>query len=154
MPPDKRTGPQVTQPEARPNSSTLAGKAKASVTEALHAYWLAESDRNDMWQRRLLAAGRRGYACGRADGYAGGWAAAENDMAASWRAAVEPIAHPERGANRRLLAAIAGERRDQAEHERAFVARAYNTRADLRTDVQRAAVFCYPPPAPRKASAV
>jgi hypothetical protein len=106
-----------------------------------------------MWQRRLLAAGRHGYVCGRTDGYAEGWVAAEDDMAASYRAAVEPIAHPERGAARRLQAAIAGERRDQAEHERSFVARAHSTRVGLRTDVQRAAVLCYPPPGRRKAGA-
>jgi hypothetical protein len=121
--------------------------------QAVAQYWLAESDRTDMWERRILAAGRRGYDYGLADGYAKGWSAAEADMAASWRAATEPIAHPGRGADRRIQAAIAGERRGQAEHERAFVARAYNTRADQRTDAQQAAVFVYPPPARRKATA-
>jgi hypothetical protein len=104
-----------------------------------------------MWLRRLLGAEQDGYNRGRADGYAEGWTAAEDDMAASWRALAEPVAHPGRGADRRIQAAIAGEHRDQAEHERAFIARAYNTPAGQRTDIQRAAVLVYPPQPRRKA---
>jgi hypothetical protein len=99
------------------------------------------------------AIGEAAYRGGVTDGWQQGWMAAEADMAASWRAAVEPIAHPEREADRRLQAAIAGERRDQAEHERAFVARAYNTDERDRTDAQRAAVLVYPPPSNLRRSA-
>jgi hypothetical protein len=129
----------------------------AAFRDAVHAYVLAESGRHDTWLRRLLAAERSGYDSGRADGRTEGWAAAEADMAAAWHAVAYPVAQPEAHARevagRCLRAAEAGERRDAAEHERAFVARAYNTRADQRTDVQAAAVQLYPPPSGRKARA-
>jgi hypothetical protein len=86
------------------------------------------------------------------DGFRAGWEAgaghgrreAEEEMAAAWRSFAHPIAHPEAGASQRIRAAEAGERRDAAEHERAFAARARNTPDYLRTDVQKAAVHLYP----------
>lgn len=97
-------------------------------------------------ERALRQVAESAYRGGRADGWRDGYCQAEADMAALWRAVTEPIVHPERRAAQRLQAAVAGERRDQAEHERAFVARAYNTAARERTDTQRATVLLYPPP--------
>jgi hypothetical protein len=65
-------------------------------------------------------------------------------MAASWAAVTETVVHPERGAARRVRAAEAGQRRDAARHERAFVNRARNTPDRGRNDVQRATVRLYP----------
>jgi hypothetical protein len=92
------------------------------------------------------AAWRDGYTLGAEHGRAAGYAAAEADMAASWREIAEPIAHPERYAAQRIRAAIAAERRDAAEHERSFAARARNTPEHSRTDPQRATVYLCPPP--------
>jgi hypothetical protein len=114
---------------------------------AVREWWLAESGRADLELARRLGAWREGYAAGRADGYAEGHADAEESMAASWRAGAYPLAQPD--AHRRevaarcLRAAEAGCRRDAAEHERTFVARAWNTRADQRTDVQAGTVRLY-----------
>jgi hypothetical protein len=123
----------------------------------VQAFWLTESDRADMWQRRILAAELRGCERGRADGYAEGQADAEASMAASWRAAAYPLAQPDayrrEVAVRCVRAAEAGCRRDASEHERSFTARAHNTPAGQRSDVQSATVRLYPKPSGRKASA-
>jgi hypothetical protein len=66
------------------------------------------------------------------------------EYAADWRSMTETVVHPERGAGRRVRAGEAGCRRDAADHERAFVARAHNTSDRDRTDVQRATVRLYP----------
>jgi hypothetical protein len=115
----------------------------AEVTRQRDAMLRADDPLADAARRQVAEAA---YCGGLADGIREGWAQSEADLAASWRAVTEPVAHPERGAARRIQAARAGERRDQAEHERAFVARAYNTAGRDRTDVQRATVRLYPPP--------
>jgi hypothetical protein len=97
-----------------------------------------------------LDAWRDGYRVGTEHGRAAGRAEAEAGMAASWREITEPVAHPERYEAQRLRAAIAGERRDAGEHERAFVARAYNTSPAGRAGPQAAAVYIYPPPGARQ----
>lgn len=111
---------------------------------------LALSDERDMWEARELATGRRalreGLADGWRDGFAAGYQQAEIDMAADWARLTEPVAHPGRAAQRRIQAALAGERRDAVEHERRFVARAWNTHRRDRTLVQRSATRLYPPP--------
>ncbi len=76
--------------------------------------------------------------------YRAGYDQAEADMAASWARNAERVVHPERAAERRLRAAEAGCRRDAADHERAFIARAHNTADRDRTDAQRATVHLYP----------
>lgn len=97
--------------------------------------------------------GEAAYAGGWADGWLEGYAQAGADQAAEWRRIAHPIAQPEayerESAARRVLAAEAGERRDQAEHERAFVATTFNTPHHQRTDVQLATVQMYPPSARR-----
>lgn len=99
---------------------------------------------------RMLWNWRLGYAAGRDDGWRDGYAQAEADMAASWHRAMYPAARPEahrrESAARRLAAAEAGCRRDAADHERAFVARAYATPARMRSEPEQAAVQLYPPP--------
>jgi hypothetical protein len=116
--------------------------------------WL--SDERDRLAAALAAAEKRAYARGRDDGarpaeaWHLGWEAAEEDMARSWRALARPIAHPAQVAEERIRAAIAGERSDALEFERAFVAKAYNTRARDRSDAQAAAVLAYPPPEPKR----
>jgi hypothetical protein len=137
-------GSRLTADQVRPRSAQVTRPGSHGLPRA--ADLLAESDRHDMWLRRLLDAERRGYARGHEAGFAAGWAASEADLAASWHALTEPVAHPERVTGRRIQAALAGERRDAAEHERAFVARAYNTAPQDRTAVQRAAALVYPPP--------
>jgi hypothetical protein len=120
-------------------------------THDIGGYWhdvtstVAVSDLLDINLRLRQAAWRDGYAVGAEHGRATGRAEAEADMAASWREIAEPIAHPERFTAQRILAAIAGERRDAAEHERAFAARARNTPEHSRTIPQAAAVYIYPP---------
>jgi hypothetical protein len=130
-----------------------------SVSEAVPlaqavADLIERSDERQLYLDRILAAGLRGYHRGHADGYLAGYEAAEADMAAAWHDVAYPVAHPEayrrEAAARGLRAAEAGERRDAAEHERAFVARAWNTPAHLRTDVQKATVLSYPPPRLRR----
>jgi hypothetical protein len=97
--------------------------------------------------------GEAAYQGGWADGWREGYAQAEVDEAAEWHCIAHPIAQPEsyerESAARRLRAAEAGGRRDLAEHERVFVARAFNILDHQRTDVQRATVQVYPPPARR-----
>jgi hypothetical protein len=123
----------------------------------MQAALLALSDERDAAVRRQLLLEQRAFERGRLAGYSDGYTAAERDMAAAWRAMTYPIVHRE--AHRRataarcLSAAEAGSRRDAAEHERAFVARAYSTRPDQRTVVQCATVLAYPPPAGKTAGA-
>lgn len=98
------------------------------------------ADTPDYW-RSLFADGHQAdieaaYRQGQAD------LAAE--YAADWASMTEAIVHPERGADRRVRAAEAGQRRDASDHERTFVARAHNTADRDRTDVQRATVRLYP----------
>lgn len=109
----------------------------------LAALLKADDPLTDAARRQVAEAA---YAGGRADGFREGYAQSEADNAAAWHAVTEPIAHPERGAARRIQAAVAGERRGAGEHERAFVARAYNTADRDRTDAQRGTVHLYPPP--------
>jgi hypothetical protein len=111
----------------------LSDALDAARDEAL-AMW------HDVWRAREAMAGD--YERGWAEGYA----QAEADMAASWKAITEPIARPERQLGRRLYAARTGGRDDAREHERAFVARAYATHPRDRSPAQRGAVYLYPPP--------
>ena len=145
---DRRTGPQVTQPEARHNADFATDTAKISaggnaVPDV--AGLLAHSDLLDTTLRLKLATWHDGYQLGHDHGRTIGRVEAEADMAASWRELAGPIAHPERFTAQRIRAAVAGGRRDAAEHERAFVARAYNTPDYLRTGPQRGTVLIYPP---------
>jgi hypothetical protein len=55
------------------------------------------SAERDMWLRRELAAGRRGYERGRRDGYAEGYAEAERDMERRWREFARPMARQLQG---------------------------------------------------------
>lgn len=107
--------------------------------------------------RQIAAAA---YAGGLGDGYRDGYVRAEADQIAAWSVmrrrlhnAAATVLDPDgwereqvREAARRVRAAEAAEKRDQAEHERAFVARAYATAAHLRTEVQQAAILLYPSP--------
>jgi hypothetical protein len=115
----------------------------AEVTRQRGAMLRADDPLTDAARRQVAEAAYEG---GRVDGFREGYAQSEADTAAAWHAMTEPIAHPERGAARRIQAAVAGERRGAAEHERAFVARAYNTADRDRTDAQRGTVHIYPPP--------
>jgi hypothetical protein len=123
--------------------------AAAPARDRMQAALLALSDERTAALRRLLAAEQLAAERGRAEGFAAGYAAAERDREADWRAFARPIAHPD--AYRRDLAARclrlaeAGARRDAADHERAFVARAYATAPADRTDAQAAAVLVYAP---------
>jgi hypothetical protein len=89
----------------------------------------------------------RAYADGRSD------EAADNERA--WRinagmivAQLDPASAAARElADRHVRAAEAGCRRDAAEHERSFAARAYATPDHARTPAQRATVYLYPPAA-------
>jgi hypothetical protein len=108
------------------------------------AYVLAHSGEADRWHAHAGAMWRDGYRAGWEAGADHGRREAEQEQAAAWRSFARPIAHPEVGAAQRIQAAIAGERRDAADHERAFVARARNTPPHMRTDVQKAAVHLYP----------
>jgi len=125
--------------------------AAPRLIHALHgrrlppAVFLALSDERDTWTRRLDQAERRGWRRGKLAGFDDGYQQCLKDQAEQWRRITEPIVHPERGANRRLQAALSGERRDQADHERSFVARAYNTPSNRRTDPERGTVRMYPP---------
>jgi hypothetical protein len=116
---------------------------------------LALSGERDLWLRRELAAERRGYARGWDDGHRAGYEQAEADREDAWCHVMRRYApgYERERADRALRAAEAGCRRDAAEHERTFVARAYNTPAWQRTDVQRATVQAYPPPAGRAGAA-
>lgn len=122
----------------------------AEVTAQRDALLRADDPLSEKILRHVAVAAYEG---GRADGWQEGYRQAEAAEAAAWRALTEPIAHPERAASRRLNAALAGEHRDQAEHERSFVARAYNTPEPDRTQVQRATVRLYPPPSDLRRSA-
>ena len=97
------------------------------------------SDERDMWQRHSQAAWQRGHR----DGWRAGYAQAEADMAAAWETLTEPIAHPERGTARRIQAALAGERQDQAGHEHRFTVTAHGTPPRDRTVVQAATDALY-----------
>lgn len=114
--------------------------------DRMQAALLALSAERDAALRRQLEAERRAYERGRADeheaAFAAGWAACEADLAAVLRGAVR---RPEEGWQQRVQAAEAGCRRDAAEHERAFVARAYATAPADRTPPQAATVQAYPP---------
>lgn len=120
------------------------------ATDGARRSLLDRSDERDGWIRRVLASWREGFRAGHAVGWQDGYDAAEADMAASWHSAVYPAARPEahrrESAARRLAAAEAGCRRDAADHERAFVARAYATPARMRSEPEQAAVQLYPPP--------
>lgn len=119
----------------------------------------ALSDERDLWLRRVLDAERRGYARGREAGFGEGYRQAEADQAEQHKvtqrlihAAIAPTLDSQGWAReqaadaaRRVRAAEAAERRDAAERERVFVAKAYNTRADQRTPAQAATVQAYPP---------
>ena len=114
-----------------------------TLSEAWRALELAEA--------AAIERERQAHQRGRGTGYGEGWRASEASMAAAWHAMAHPVAYPvehaREAAARCLRAAEAGARQDAADHERAFVARAYNTRPDQRTDPQAAAVLLYPPPA-------
>ena len=104
------------------------------------------SDERDLWLRRVLDAERsglrRGIAAGRALGYADALAELESD----WQSVARPVAYPEETAARRVRAAEANCRRDAGQQERSFVARAYATRQEQRTEAQQGTVRMYPPP--------
>jgi hypothetical protein len=103
------------------------------------------------YERKLDAAWRDGFRAGRQVGQDEGYAQAEADMAAAWHEFARPVARPEAHrrevADRAVRLAEASSRRDSAEHERSFVARAFATPAHMRTDVQKATVQSCPPPA-------
>jgi hypothetical protein len=100
-----------------------------------------------MWLRRILAAEQAAYSRGHRAGYDDGYAQAVADMD-EWLAesarilhgAVSSVVNPEKHVRRVLAAAESAERRDAAERERAFTARACATPAHLRSDAQQAAV--------------
>lgn len=136
---------------AREGPGPLGSGSPTMSTHDIGGYWhdvastVAVSDPLDISLRSWEATWRDGFIAGTLHGRTLGYAEAEADMAASWREIAEPIAHPERYEAQRIRAAIAGERRDAAEHERAFAARARNTPEHSRTHPQRAAVYIYPP---------
>ncbi len=139
------TAPTLARPPAaeiqRLRAEVAAARREIATLRAIVA---APDPTSDLaYWRALFADGHRAD-CEAA--WRDGYAQAGQDEAALWRQAVEPVAYPERGASRRMTTAISGERRDRAEHERAFVARAYNTPDRDRTDAQRATVRLYRPP--------
>lgn len=133
------TAPRLASPvqelaRLRAENDRLRALIVASDPATEPGYWLALF--RDGHRADIDAA----YRQGRAD--------LEAEYAADWRSIAEPVAHPKRyaqaSAQRRMRAAEAGQRRDAAEHERAFVARAHNTHDRNRTDVQRSTVHLYP----------
>jgi hypothetical protein len=138
-PPDRRSGPGH-----HTGAATEAEPPPGSIDQAIIAYVLAHSDECDLWRVYADAMWRDGYRAAWQAGAAHGRREAEDEMAAAWRSFAHPVAHPEAGAAQRIAAAIAGERRSAAGHERAFAARARNTPDYMRTDVQKAAVHLYP----------
>jgi hypothetical protein len=127
------------------------------VPQAEVAALFERCDLHLAYERRVLAAWREGFARGREAGWQDGYARAHAERDALWREFARPVADPQRyereSAARRIRAAEAGCRRDAAEWEREFVARAFATPAHMRTDVQRATVQSYPPPARRSHAA-
>lgn len=124
------------------------GSRRSAITAAQRAL-LDISRERDTWLRRVLRAERAGYRRGYRAGVAAGYRQSEAELAAAWYAVAHPVAQPEayrrECAQRNLRLAEAGTRRDADEQERAFVGRAYATRQDQRTEVQRATVFLYAP---------
>jgi hypothetical protein len=129
---------------------------KAAPTPAEATFLLELSSERDHWLRRVLNSWRQGFRAGRESGWQEGYAAREADEKEQWAiaarlllAAVRPVLNPAADAAdaaRRVRAAEAACRRDAAEHEREYVARAYSTHPRDRTDAQRATVCSYPPP--------
>lgn len=125
----------------------------ATPTPEEVAFLLALSAERDGYEKRIEAAWRAGFGRGRAYGRREGYIHADAERAAEWQTtqalligATESVLNPDGVAIRNVRAAIAAERRDAAERERVFVAKAYATREDQRTDPQQAAVRSYPPP--------
>jgi hypothetical protein len=141
---------QPNAPACRHDSTAACPACLVSAARELVAYSdalaAAEARAHAAWAEGYQAAASASYQRGLADGYA----ACEADREAEWRAIARPVAHPEayrrEVAARALAAAESGCRRDAAQHEREFVARAYATDRRDRTEVQAACVFVYPPP--------
>jgi hypothetical protein len=153
MPPDVKGRLPVTSQEGGPDAYR-ANITTPSVTDqnpiARYTEVLALSDERDRRLRRVLAAERAGFDRGYAAGRKAGYEQCDADREAGWQTIARPLADPDarrrETAARCLSAAEAGTRRDAADHERAFVARAYATPGRLRTDAQRGTVRLYPPP--------
>jgi hypothetical protein len=150
----------VAKPEARgsiPGCSderwTAIADGKAEPTPAEIAILLAVSAERDLCEKRIDAAWRAGFGRGRACGRREGYIHADAERAAEWQTtqalligATESVLNPDGIALRNVRGAVAAERRDAAERERVFVAKAYATADKDRSDAQRAAVRSYPPP--------
>jgi hypothetical protein len=125
----------------------------AEPTPAEVAALLALSAERDRYESRIRAAWREGFAAGRGFGRREGYTLADAERAAEWEItgplllnAVGPTVNPDGYARRNVRAAEAATRREAPERERVFVAKAYATRDDERSDAQRATVHSYPPP--------
>jgi hypothetical protein len=125
----------------------------AAPTRKEVAWLLALSAERDAYEDRIRAAWLEGFAAGRGVGRREGYEHADDERAAEWDItgplllnAVGPTVNPDGYALRNVRAAEAACRRDAAERERVFVARAYATAGKDRTDSQRATVQSYPPP--------
>lgn len=94
------------------------------------------------WRRMVAkSAYDHGYEFGQRDGWAAGYAQAVADLAAAWRTVTQPVAQGSPSATVRVNAAVAGERRDAAEHERQFYADAVDTPPSMRSDPQNTVIF-------------
>lgn len=117
------------------------------MTDADRLRFLAVSDARDRELQSWLWAWQNGWECGYGHGYRAGRGDEHAEAAARWQDAAATIKAsipdtPEFKASveRRLAAALAGERRDEAEHERQFVAQCFATPEPLLSEIQAAAL--------------
>jgi len=94
--PDKRTGPEVTTPQARRNADTSTSPPNVQRDPVPLADAIAElielSDERDLWIRWLLDAQRQAYAAGHADGFTEGWQECEWDRQLAWHELASEVA--------------------------------------------------------------
>ena len=136
---------------------TAIADGHAEPTRQEIAWLLALSAERDAYEDRIRAARLEGFAAGRGVGRREGYEHADDERAAEWDItgplllnAVGPTVNPDGYALRNVRAAEAACRRDAADRERVFVAKAYATADKDRTDAQRATVLSYPPPSQQR----
>ena len=108
---------------------------------------LSLSSDRDLWEKLADQAFRAGFFSAWQAGFDKGYARRVTDEARAWHEIIHPMAHPDAFADARVRNAEAAARRDAAEHERSFVARAYATPRPYRTAIQQTTTVSYPPPA-------
>ncbi|MBO0813671.1 MAG: hypothetical protein J2P30_00740 [Actinobacteria bacterium] len=129
QPPDSRRG-RPGQETASPQTTAAATSSRIISPAAVSAL-LELSDERDQQLALRAAAWSQGYERGRRDGYDAGWTAAEDHGEREHQAVAAVVLEtPQQSASRRLTAAMAGERRDQAEHWRRRWAELYRLSRD------------------------